>query len=215
VRVKICGINSADAIDAAVAAGADWVGFVFFARSPRAVTPSEAARLSARAPAAAQRGAPQRVGLFVEPTDAEIGAVLDAAPLDALQVYADAERASAIRLRFGLPVWRAVGVAERTDLPAALGGADALVIEPKAPNNATRPGGNALLLDWALLRNWIAPGQWLLAGGLSPANVAAAIAASGAQAIDVSSGVEYAPGRKDPALIRAFIAAARSVRGAR
>ena len=215
VRVKICGINSAEALAAAVAAGADWIGFVFFPRSPRALTPTEAASLSARAPAAAQPGAPQRVGLFVDPTDAEVAAALDAVALDALQVYAGAERAAAIRLRFGRPVWRALGIAERTDLPAALGGADALVIEPKAPEDATRPGGNARRLDWALLRNWVAPGEWLLAGGLSPANVAAAIAATGAHAVDVSSGVERAPGRKDPALIHAFIAAARGVEGAR
>jgi phosphoribosylanthranilate isomerase len=211
VRVKICGINSAAAVDAAVAAGADWIGFVFFPRSPRAIMPAEAARLSARAPASAEPGAPQRVGLFVEPTDAEIGAVLEAAPLDVLQVYTDAPRAAAIRLRFGLPVWRAVGIGVRTDLPDELAGADALVIEAKAAADATRPGGNAQRLDWSLLRGWRAPGQWLLAGGLSPENVAAAIAASGAAAVDVSSGVEHAPGRKDPALIWGFIAAARGL----
>lgn len=211
VRVKICGINSADAVDAAVAAGADWIGFVFFPRSPRAVTAAEAASLSARAPSSGQPGGPQRVGLFVDPTEAAIAAVLAAVPLDALQLYTDAQRAAVIRPRFGLPVWRAVGVGVRADLPVELGGVEALVIEPKASTNATRPGGNAQRLDWSLLDGWNAPGAWLLAGGLSPDNVAAAIAATRAVAVDVSSGVERAPGSKDPALIRAFIAAARGM----
>ena len=210
VRVKICGINSAAAVDAAVAAGADWIGFVFFRRSPRAVTPAEAARLSARA--GSERTATlQRVGLFVDPTEAEIAAVLDAVPLDTLQLYTGAERAAAIRSRFGLPVWRALGVAGRADLPNDLAGADALVIEAKAASDATRPGGNAQRLDWSLLRGWSAPGAWLLAGGLSPGNVVAAIVETGAPAVDVSSGVETVPGSKDPALIRAFIAAVRGM----
>lgn len=210
VRIKICGITSAAAVDAAAEAGADWIGFVFFPPSPRCVTPAQAASLSARAPASDRPGAPHRVGLFVDPAEAVIAAALDAVRLDALQLYVDAQRAAAIRARFGLPVWRAVGIAGRADLPGELAGVDALVVEPKASADATRPGGNAQRLDWSLLRDWRAPGAWLLAGGLAPENVGAAIAATGAAAVDVSSGVESTPGRKDPELIRAFITAARN-----
>ena len=205
VQVKICGITDKVALATAAAAGADWVGFVFFPPSPRALTPAQAAVLSAGLP-----GGPARVGLFVDPTDAEVAAVLDALPLDALQVYAAAERVAALRARFGRPVWRAIGVATVADLPAEAGAADRFVLEAKPPATATRPGGNATAFDWSLLRGWRAPAPWLLAGGLTPATVAAAIRATGAAAVDVSSGVERAPGVKDPALIRAFIAAARA-----
>jgi phosphoribosylanthranilate isomerase len=206
-RVKICGINSEPAFDAAIEAGADWVGFVFFPPSPRFVTPARAAALSARHPAG-----PPRVGLFVDPTDEAIEAALAAIPLDILQLYAEPARAASLRRRFARQVWRAVGIATRADLAHDAAGADALLIEAKAPPEATRPGGNALRFDWSLLAHW------LLAGGLDPRNVAAAIAQSGATAVDVSSGVERAPGVKDPTLIRAFIEAARaplrrSVRG--
>ena len=204
VRVKICGINSAAAIDAAVAADADWIGFVFFPPSPRAVTPAQAAGLAARHP-----DGPPRVGLFVDPAEAEVAAALAALRLDVLQLYAAPERVVALRARFGLPVWRAMGVTVAADLPAEAGGADALLIEAKPPPGATRPGGNAARIDWAILRGWAAPTPWILAGGLTPDNVAAAISASGARAVDVSSGVESAPGVKDPALIRAFVRAAR------
>lgn len=210
LRVKICGINSVAAVDAAAEAGADWIGFVFFPHSPRAVTPEQAASLSARAPDSDHRGAPLRVGLFVDPTDAAITAALDALKLDALQLYADTQRAAAVRARFGVPVWRAVGVALAADLPVALQGSDALLLDAKAPSAAPRPGGNAQAFDWSMLTGWTAPGPWILAGGLTPANVAAAIRASGAPAVDVSSGVERAPGVKDAQLIRAFITAARA-----
>ncbi len=202
-KVKICGINSPEAFDTAVDAGADWVGFVFFARSPRHVSAAEAAALSARRP-----GGPPRVGLFVAPDTTEIAAVLETVRLDALQVYGDADFPT-IRARFGLRLWRPVGIAARADLPADCRAADALLIEAKPPADATRPGGNAASFDWSLLRGWQAACPWLLAGGLTPDNVADAIRATGAPAVDVSSGVESAPGRKDPALIRAFIAAAR------
>ena len=205
IRVKICGVNDASAFDTAVEAGADWVGFVFFQRSPRALTPTEAGALSAR-----HQGGPARVGLFVAPTDADVADVLAAVKLDVLQLYADAPRAAALRARFGLPVWRAVGVTDAADLPSEAAGADAFVVEPKPPPGATRPGGNAVALDWSLPAGWRAPAPWLLAGGLTPKNVAAAIRASGAEAVDVSSGVERSRGVKDPALIRAFVAAARA-----
>jgi phosphoribosylanthranilate isomerase len=205
IRVKICGVNSPDAVDAAVAAGADWIGFVFFPRSPRAIGPAQAAALLAR-----YAGGPQRVGLFVDPTDAAIAEVLAAVPLDALQLYVDATRAANIRAQFGVKAWRAVGVTTIADLPTDAGGLDGFVIEPKPPLGATRPGGNAVALDWSLTAGWRAPAPWLLAGGLTAGNVGAAIRASGATAVDVSSGVERAPGVKDPALIRAFVAAARA-----
>ena len=202
-RVKICGINSEAAFDAAVAAGADWLGFVFFPPSPRAISAERAAGLSARAP-----GGPLRVGLFVRPNPAEIAGVLAALPLDILQIHGPAEQARAVRARFGKPVWRAVGIASAADLPVDADGADALLLDASPPRGATRPGGNARPFDWTLLRGWRPPAPWLLAGGLTPETVAAAIAATGASAVDVSSGVERRPGEKDPALIRAFIAAA-------
>ncbi len=205
VQVKICGINSPAAIDAAVDGGADWIGFVFFPPSPRYVAPSFAKGLSARHP----DGSP-RVGLFVNPTEAMIAEVLEQVQLDILQLYGAGDRLRALRDRFGRPVWCAVGVSGAADLPAALNGADALLLEAKPPPEATRPGGNATRFDWTLTRGWLAPGPWLLAGGLDPGNVAEAIRLSGAVAVDVSSGVERAKGVKDPELIQAFIEAARS-----
>jgi phosphoribosylanthranilate isomerase len=202
--VKICGVSDAAAFDAAVGAGADFVGFVFFPRSPRYVMPAQAAALSAR-----HAGGPARVGLFVDPSDDEISAALAEVALNALQIYSPAERTTELRTRFNLPVWRAVGVTTRADLPREAR-ADQLLIEPRPPADATRPGGNAIALDWSLLNGWTAPAPWLLGGGLTPANVAAAIRATGAPGVDVSSGVERAPGVKDPTLIRAFIAAARA-----
>ncbi len=204
-RVKICGLNDAAGFDAAVAAGADWVGFVFFPASPRAVTPAQAAALSARHP-----GGPLRVGLFVDPSDSDIAAALAALPLDVLQLYVPPARAMQVRTTFGLPVWRAVGVAGAAELPLGAEAVDGYVVEPKPPPGATRPGGNAVSLEWALLAGWQATLPWILAGGLTPDNVAEAIRAAGAAAVDVSSGVERARGVKDPALIAAFIAAARA-----
>jgi phosphoribosylanthranilate isomerase len=115
-----------------------------------------------------------------------------------------------LRRTFGLPVWRAVGVTSRADLPAECDGADALLIEPQAPPGASRPGGNAIRMDWSLLESWQAPCPWTLAGGLTPDNVQEAIAATGAPCVDVSSGVERSRGVKDPALIHAFAEAARA-----
>jgi phosphoribosylanthranilate isomerase len=184
MEVKICGLNDPAGVAAAVAAGADWVGFVFFPRSPRAVTPDQAAALSARHP-----GGPGRVGLFVDPDDAALDAALAALRLDALQLYAPPGRIAAVAARLAVPVWRAVGVTAAADLPLAAGPEARLVIEPRPPPAATRPGGNAQRLDWALTRGWRAPRPWLLAGGLTPEDVGSAIALSGAPGVDVSSGV--------------------------
>jgi phosphoribosylanthranilate isomerase len=207
MRIKICGINSADALAAAADAGADYLGFVFFPPSPRYVQPAQAAAIRASRPEA-----PPAFGLFVKPSLDEIAAVLATVPLDALQIYGEADLARAARQRFGLAVWRAVGVSSPADLAAAAEaarGLDGMVIESKPPPGATRPGGNATALDWSLLAGWTPPLPWLLAGGLEPGNVAEAIALSGATGVDVSSGVETAPGVKSPALIRAFIKASR------
>ena len=204
IRVKICGINDAASFDTVVEAGADWVGFVFFPPSPRYVTPSQAAALSARA-----TGGPARVGLFVDPTEDAIAAVLAEMHLDVLQLYGRIPDIASLRARFGLPVWRAVGVETEADLPSDNRGADWLLLEAKPPKDATRPGGNAVSFDWSLLAGWQAPCPWMLAGGLTPYNVGEAVRATGAIAVDVSSGVERARGVKDTALIRAFIANAR------
>lgn len=203
-RVKICGINDAVAFDTTIAAGADWLGFNFFPPSPRYVTPAQAAVLSARSP-----GGAARVGLFVNPAEEDIAAALDAVRLDALQLYGALDF-PALRARFGLPVWRPVGVETERDLPVSTAGADRLLVEAKAPPGATRPGGNAVSFDWSVLRGWAAPAPWILAGGLTAETVAEAVIMTGAPAVDVSSGVERSRGIKDPALIRAFIANARA-----
>ncbi|MGI4793102.1 MAG: phosphoribosylanthranilate isomerase [Janthinobacterium lividum] len=198
-QVKICGINSPEAF--AAAAVADWIGLNFYPPSPRFVTPAQAASFGP---------GPTRVGLFVNPTDDDLSATLAVASLDILQLYAPPRRASEIRRRFGLPVWRAVGISDRSHLPTEGEDVDGYVIESKAPPDATRPGGNATPFDWSILSGWTAPLPWLLAGGLDPANVRAAIAASNAPAVDVASGVERIRGVKDAELIDAFIAEARA-----
>ena len=203
-RVKICGINSTAALDAAADAGADWIGYVFFPPSPRAITAARAAALDR------YRRGPARVGLFVDPSDDEVARALGALPLDVLQIHAGAERAAALRARFGVPVWHVAGVSSRADLPVAAPGVDGLLLDAKPPPGATRPGGNALAFDWSIPRGWAAPLPWLLAGGLTPENVAEAIWVSGASAVDVSSGVERTRGVKDAGLVRAFVAAAKS-----
>ncbi len=199
-RVKICGINSAIAMDAAVEAGADYVGFNFFPPSPRVVTPAQAAALSKRHP-----GGPAQVGLFVDPSDDDVAAVLAAVALDVLQIYGAPGRAASLRSRFGIATWATVGVSGVPDLPPGAPGVDGLLIEAKAPPGAVLPGGNAQVFDWSVLHGWAAPTPWMLAGGLTPDNVGEAVRISGAPAVDVSSGVERSRGVKDPALIRAFV----------
>jgi phosphoribosylanthranilate isomerase len=206
VQVKICGINDPPGFDAAITAGANWLGFNFFPPSPRYIAPARAAELSARSP-----GGPLRVGLFVDPTPETVAATLDTVRLDILQLYGAPDLA-ALRTRFNLPIWHPVAVASAADLPADADGADRLLVEAKPPAGATRPGGNAVRFDWSLLRGWRAPAPWILAGGLTADNVAEAIRVTGATAVDVSSGVERERGVKDPALIRAFIANARAQR---
>ncbi|TYO91225.1 phosphoribosylanthranilate isomerase [Oceanicella actignis] len=208
MRIKICGLTEPEGLRAAAGAGAAYVGFVFFARSPRNVAPAEAARLAALAPAGLCK-----VALTVDADDAALEAILEAAPIDMLQLHGaeTPERVAQLRERFGLPVMKAVGVADEGDLPAIAEharAADQLLIDARPPRGAALPGGNGLSFDWRLLqgRRWAVP--WMLAGGLTPENVAEAVRLTGARQVDVSSGVERAPGVKDPARIAAFVRAA-------
>lgn len=209
IEVKICGINSPEA--ARATAGADFIGFVFYEPSPRYVTPERAAELAAELPPGIKK-----VGLFVDPTDAEIAAALDAVALDMLQLHGSEtpERIAAIKARFKLPVMKAVKLAAREDLGAARDMetlADRILFDAKPPAGVTGalPGGNARAFDWMLLKGYSALVPWMLSGGLTPENVADAVATSGARGVDVSSGVEDKRGHKDPELIRRFIAAAK------
>lgn len=203
--VKICGVKDLVAMDAVAEAGAEYVGFVFFPPSPRAILPAAADALARRHP----RG-PLPVGLFVDPSDDEVAAVLDAVPLAALQIHASRARAAEIQARFRRPVWHVVGVSGAADLPHDTQGVERVLLDHKAPPGAPVPGGNASTFDWSVLHGWAAPAPWVLAGGLTPGNVANAIRETGAPTVDVSSGVERARGEKDPALIHAFVNAARA-----
>lgn len=208
-EIKICGLSTPEALRAAAEAGADLVGFVFFPPSPRSLTPAQAGAVSA-----SLKGGPRRVGLFVDPSDELIEAVLAAAPLDIIQLHGGETpaRVAEIRARFGRPVMKAIGIATEEDLVQIdefSGVADRLLLDAKPPPDATRPGGNAEAFEWRLARLRKIPVPWLLAGGLTPANVAEAVRISGAPGVDVSSGVERAKGVKDEALIRQFIRALR------
>jgi phosphoribosylanthranilate isomerase len=209
VRVKICGLRKVAHVEAAVAAGARYVGFVFFARSPRHVTIDAAAGLAEAVPPGVAK-----VALTVDATDAELDAIVAAVPLDMLQLHGaeTPERVTAVRARYGLPVMKAIGIAGPEDLDRIAGYgrvADQLLVGAKAPAGAALPGGNGLAFDWTLIARKYWPCPWMLAGGLTPDTVATAIRLTGARQVDVSSGVETAPGVKDEALIRAFIAAAQ------
>ena len=209
-RVKICGLRDAASMRAAVDAGASYVGLVFFPKSPRNVTIDEAAALAQAVPPGVAK-----VALVVDADDALLDAITAKVPIDILQLHGNEtpERVSAIRARYGLPVMKAVGVAGPDDL-AALDDyakvADQILVDAKPPKSADLPGGNGLSFDWRLIagRRWSVP--WMLAGGLTPETVGEAIALTGAMQVDVSSGVETAPGIKDAALIAAFCAAAQA-----
>ncbi len=207
--IKICGVITAEALDAVIAARADHVGFNFIARSPRHLPLGDAAALGARA-----AGRINRVGLFLDADDAAIAEAIAAAQLDAVQLHGEEspERAAQVRARFGLPVWKALPVATREDVRRAeayLGTVDLVLFDAKTPKGAL-PGGSGLSFDWTLLSAWQAPCPWALAGGLNPANVAEAARLTGAPLVDTASGVESAPGVKDTDKIAAFCAAARS-----
>ncbi len=213
IRVKICGLTTAAAVAAAAEAGARYVGFVFFARSPRNLSFEAAAELTAAVPVGLCK-----VALTVDAEDAFLDRLTEAVPLDMLQLHGreSPERVAEVKARYGLPVMKAIGVAGAADM-AAIDAysdvADQLLIDAKPPAGADLPGGNGLMFDWQLLagrKYWRRP--WMLAGGLTPANVAEAVRVTGARQVDVSSGVESAPGVKDARLIRAFVEAAAEAR---
>ncbi|MBY6004394.1 phosphoribosylanthranilate isomerase [Salipiger bermudensis] len=209
IRVKICGLTRPEDVAATAEAGASYAGFVFFPKSPRHVKVAQARALALAAPVGLAK-----VGLVVNAGNDLLDEILAEVPLDMLQLHGreSVERVAEIRARYGLPVMKAVGVASEEDLPALLEYgkvADQILVDAKAPKGAALPGGNGLAFDWRLIagRRWPCP--WMLAGGLTPANVGQAIAMTGARQVDVSSGVESAPGVKDPARIGAFLQAVR------
>jgi phosphoribosylanthranilate isomerase len=207
--VKICGLSSAEALDVALDAGADMVGFVFFPPSPRNVAFDTARALGGRV-----RGRAQKVALSVDADDTLLDAVVDALKPDLLQLHGKESpaRLVALRQRFGLPVVKAIAVETKADLAAVAtyqNSADRLLFDARAPREATRPGGLGRAFDWRLLEN-LDPGlPFMLSGGLDADNVGEALRITRAPGVDVSSGVERAPGEKDPDKIRAFIRAAR------
>ncbi|MDE2436102.1 MAG: phosphoribosylanthranilate isomerase [Sphingomonadales bacterium] len=207
---KICGLRTAEALDAAIAARADYAGFNFYAPSPRFVSGGEVSALGAQA-----AGRITRVGVFVDADDALIGGMVATGALDVLQLHGSEPpaRAAALRARYGLPVWKVLSVSTRDDIARAhayAGAANFILFDAKTPKG-TLPGGMGLVFDWSLLSGWDRALPWGLAGGLSPANVADAARATGAPLVDTSSGVESAPGVKDADLIAAFC---RNARGA-
>ncbi len=213
VEAKICGINAPEALDAAVRGGACYFGLVFYPPSPRSVTVAEAAALAARAPEGVTR-----VGLFVDPDDETLAATLARVPLDLLQLHGHEapRRVAEIRARFARPVMKAIKVAREADLDEVAAYADVvdrLLFDAKAPKTmkGALPGGNALAFDWQLIAGRIWPKPWMLSGGLDAGNLAEAVAVTGAGAVDVSSGVEDRPGRKNLDKIAAFLAAARGL----
>jgi phosphoribosylanthranilate isomerase len=207
--VKICGLSTVATLDAALDAGADMVGFVFFSKSPRHIDWATARFLGRQA-----QGRAKIVALSVDADDDTLKRIVEALSPDLLQLHGSETpaRVKQIGELFARPTMKAIGVAARVDLAQAeayANVADLLLIDAKPPKDAVLPGGNGRPFDWSLTRDFHAPVPWLLSGGLEPDTVAAAIALSGARGVDVSSGVESAPGVKDPAKIRAFIAAAR------
>ncbi|MEP5760442.1 MAG: phosphoribosylanthranilate isomerase [Litoreibacter sp.] len=205
IRTKICGLSCIEDVRACADAGAQYVGFVFFEKSPRHLEPDAARSLAIEVPAGVAK-----VALVVNADDAALDAIVDAVPVDILQLHGSetVERVTEIRGRYGLPIMKAVGVRDEQDLPVLDDYAqvvDQLLVDAKPPEDATLPGGNGLAFDWRLLagRRWTVP--WMLAGGLTKDNVADAIRLTGAKQVDVSSGVERARGVKDAGLIADFI----------
>jgi len=208
ISVKLCGLSRPQDVSAAANAGARYVGFTFFEKSPRNVSLETAAILAHAVPDGICK-----VALTVNATDAELDALLQAVPLDMLQLHGSEppERVAEVKSRYGLPVMKAVGVADAQDLPqldAYAGVADQILVDAKPPRGGVLPGGNGLAFDWRLItgRRWTVP--WMLAGGLTPDNVAEAIRVTGTRQVDVSSGVESTPGVKDADRMAAFVRAA-------
>lgn len=208
-QVKICGLSEPATLGAAIGTGADLVGFVFFPKSPRNVSFDQAAGLAARVPERVGR-----VGVFVDPDDALLGQAIRAGRLTAVQLHGseDPARVADVKRRFGVETWKAASVRTRADIEASFafrGAADRLLFDAKAPIGSDLPGGNGLRFDWRLLEGVAIGMPWALSGGLDAENVAEAVAATDAPLVDVSSGVEDAPGVKSSAKIEAFIKAVR------
>jgi phosphoribosylanthranilate isomerase len=208
MQVKICGLRSRGDLAAAAAAGASFGGLVFYPPSPRNVSLADARWI-----AGGRVEGLALVALTVDASDVEIEAILEAAPVDMLQLHGaeSPARAAELRARFGRPVIKAVGVAEDGDLdglPAYAEAVDMFLIDARPPRGADLPGGNGIAFDWRLIRGQRWPAPWMLAGGLTPENVAEAVRLTGARRVDVSSGVERTRGIKDPARIDAFVRAA-------
>ena len=207
MRTKICGLTTDAQVEAAVKAGAAYVGFVFFEKSPRNVTTKQARALALRV-----SDGVCKVALVVDPSDAELDAILAEVPIDMLQLHGNEspKRVTEVKARYGLPVMKAIGVANLDDLRKLddyVCVADQILVDAKPPANTVLPGGNGLSFDWQLIagQRWAVP--WMLAGGLTPENVAEAVKVTGARQLDVSSSVESTPGVKDEAKIAAFLAA--------
>ena len=209
VQVKICGVNAAEAADAAIRARADFAGLVFHRNSPRNLVPDQARVLAER-----MRGRIRLVALLADADDEAVAMAVNAARPDFLQLHGSEtpERVGALRMRFGIPVIKAVAIADASDFRTVApfeAAADMLLFDAKASQGAARPGGHGAAFDWQLLRGRSFSKPWLLAGGLDPENVARAIRTAEAPGVDVSSGVEIMPGRKSPEMICAFVEAAR------
>ena len=212
IDVKICGLKTPDTLRAAVEAGAGYIGFMFYARSPRNVTPQEAGQLALIIPQGVRK-----VGVFVDPTDEDLAEAMRAVSLDIIQLHGKEtpERVAEVRTRTGKPVFKAIAIAGPEDVARAHtyeGAADFLLFDAKPPKAmpSALPGGNGLSFDWDLIAGETWTRGWILSGGLTPENVAGAVAQSGARFVDVSSGVEDGPGLKSPAKIEAFVKAARN-----
>jgi phosphoribosylanthranilate isomerase len=207
IDAKICGLSTPDTLGQAIRHGASHVGFVFFAKSPRNVAPDQAAALAALVPDQVKR-----VGVFVDPDEALLERAIALGRLAAVQLHGreTPERAAAIRARYGVELWKAVSVRTRADLDDAMrytGAADRILYDAKTPDNAALPGGMGMRFDWKLLDGFVHPLPWALSGGLDARNVGEAARICGARLVDVSSGVENAPGIKDVDKIAAFLQA--------
>ncbi len=212
IQVKICGINSADAADAAVRAGADMAGLAFHPASPRYVEPARAEAIAQRL-----RDRLRLAVLLSNPSDDALASAVAAVRPDFIQLHGSEtpERVGAVRARFGIPVIKAIAISDAADLASAAryeDAADMLMFDAKPPAGAVREGGHGAAFDWQILRGRKFSRPWLLAGGLTPENVARAIAVSAAPWVDVSSGVETAPGQKSPEIIAKFVAAAKAAK---
>lgn len=210
VEIKICGLSTPQTLEAAIASGADLAGFVFFPPSPRNIDLEHARGLGALAASRVRK-----VALTVDADDAFMASIVEALKPDLLQLHGkeSPQRVADIRATFGLPVMKAIGVSTAADLSAVVAYepvVDHILFDAKPPKGAVLPGGNGQAFDWTILRNAKVLKPWMLSGGLDASNVGEALRISGARAVDVSSGVESAPGVKDPQRIADFIAAARA-----